>query len=471
MGFNGQGTFTQTGGTLNSSGIMVLGHEAGATGTYTLQDGTVNAQSITVGQSGQGTFTQSGGSLTIGSGGQLRVGFTGSGTFTQTGGSVNFVSSPTTTDYLKIGANGGTGYYYLQGDAATLTMDGLVQVGWTNNGTGGRGYFYQSGGTHSITRTTLPESGGDGGRLLLGYGKDTSGYYELSGGQLTVGGKEILGLSVPGQSGGTGVFVQTGGTNTITGTTQPDGVGRLVAGWYDNSVGTYELRGGVFRADRIILGNDGPNPLYPDQPLASGQGTLTISGESSMVTQRLLVGWHADLGNGGFGWLDLASQNAYVEVSETLSIGPIGRFTAVEGAVIHMTGSDYINSSTTLANMSGLGNLKMIFSGGLGVIDNFEVGFNLNTLEIAPRSEVWLVDYYNNITLNGPLGDEGLYVDFLILGEGAVLNRHGLNLTYGTLIGNPDQIVNHTPLPGSVWLLLSGLAGLGLAKGWRLRKG
>uniref|UniRef100_A0A7V6DPF3 Radical SAM protein n=1 Tax=Desulfobacca acetoxidans TaxID=60893 RepID=A0A7V6DPF3_9BACT len=215
--------------TLTVSTNLTLGQEAsGSSGNWQASDGlyymndtggghpSLTTDTLIVSDKGYGVFIQQGGtvtvtnnaSLTFGIGGQLRVGDTGTGVFNQTGGSVNFVSSGATTDYLRVGVNGGTGTYYLQGATSTLTMDGMVQVGWTDSGSGGTGSFYQSGGSLSIVRTT---TSGDGGRLLLGYGQGTNGYYELSGGQLTVGGKEILGLSVSGQNGGTGVFVLTGG--------------------------------------------------------------------------------------------------------------------------------------------------------------------------------------------------------------------------------------------------------------------
>ena len=206
-------------------------------------------------------------------------------------------------------------------------------------------------------------AGADGGRLNIGQG--SMGTYELSGGQLNVDGKTILGPN----SGGTGNFIESGGTHTITGTTLNDGVGRMVVGWYDNSVGNYTLSGGQFKADRIVLGDSDVG----SQPLASGKGTLTISG-GNLVVKDLSIGLAADLGNGGFGKLDLTSPTAYVEVSQTLNIGPTGIFNAAPGATIHMTGTNFIVSSNNQDNLAGLKNLKLIFTGGPGVTDTFRWG-------------------------------------------------------------------------------------------------
>jgi hypothetical protein len=502
------GTFTQTGGdhsVTDPSRPLFVGGSNGP-GYFNLEGGTLSSKWLAIGPQGYGEFLQKGesthtvavgmgvsgpsggkytlegGTLSFGTGTFLQIGAGtgGTGTFTQTGGDVSFGSSDTTTNNLRIGLNGGTGSYSLQpleGHTATLTMDGIVNVGWTNNGTGGTGSFYQSGGTHSIIRTTLPENGGDGGRLFLGNGINTYGYYELSGGQLTVGGKEILGLN-----GGTGVFVQSGGTNTITNETLPDGVGRLVVGWYDNSIGTYTLNDGQFKADRIVLGDSDSDTT---QPNASGQGTLTAAG-GRLEVKEFSIGLAADQGKGGFGKLVLASQDAYVEVSERLSFGPIGQLTAVKGATIHLTGSEFRNTSNNPANLAGLSNLTLSFEGtpqlnpdpfevaGTDVgasMEGFTDNFALGTLKLGKDSWLQLFDNYDN---NGDSENaEALYVYNLVLDAGARLDLNGLNLYYqhltnlgGTFEGGSPIA---TPIPGSLLLLGTGLAGLG-ALGWRRRR-
>ncbi len=141
VGVNGQGTFTQTGGTLTSTGIMVLGHEDGGQGTYTLQDGTVQAQSITVGLRGAGVFSQSGGSLQVND--TLAVKddnqATGSGSFTQTGGdsNINNVKNWGTMEFKNLSGTPGssatigamTNYGAVQVTSATVTFGSYTEYG------------------------------------------------------------------------------------------------------------------------------------------------------------------------------------------------------------------------------------------------------------------------------------------------------------------------------------------------------
>jgi hypothetical protein len=77
IGFSGDATFTQTGGTHSVNGEIVIaanGGTAGASGTYLLDGGILSAGKITLNPSG--TFTRTGGTM-------------GVGTFTQDGGAIN----------------------------------------------------------------------------------------------------------------------------------------------------------------------------------------------------------------------------------------------------------------------------------------------------------------------------------------------------------------------------------------------
>ncbi len=94
IGYEGTGTFTQTGGTHTIKyGPLTLGYNAGGAGTYNLSNPTSSlvASSIIVGKSGTGTFNQDGGAVQADSlmlGGEVQ----GNGTYTLKNGILDFES-------------------------------------------------------------------------------------------------------------------------------------------------------------------------------------------------------------------------------------------------------------------------------------------------------------------------------------------------------------------------------------------
>ena len=88
VGYNGTGSFMQSGGT-NSLGNsnLILAYNYGTTGSYTLSgSGYLSAHSEFVGYYGIGTFTQSGGTNVIANELDLGVNSSGSGSYTLNGG-------------------------------------------------------------------------------------------------------------------------------------------------------------------------------------------------------------------------------------------------------------------------------------------------------------------------------------------------------------------------------------------------
>jgi T5SS/PEP-CTERM-associated repeat protein len=273
IGYNGNGTFTQTGGTNTASGVLYLGYQAGSSGTYTLS-GTgsfSNTGNEYVGYNGTGNFNQSGGTNTIAGGNSLLigqntgsmgnytlsgsgmlsdngsgtggeyVGYDAPGTFTQTGGT-NTISGGFS---LLVGAfSGSTGMYSLSG-AGTLSVGGGEWVGYSSTGT-----FNQSGGTNTLT---------SGSSLLVGGFGTSTGTYVLSGtGKLSDNGGEFIGYS------SSGTFNQTGGTNTISSGNS------LYLAYNSGSTGTYTLGGGTATVTgSVYVGGTGSAP--------GGTGTLTVN--------------------------------------------------------------------------------------------------------------------------------------------------------------------------------------------------
>ena len=119
VGYEGTGTFNQTGGDHAVNGDIWIGGEPTGIGTYILQNNTLTSNRTFVGFLGTGTFKQSGGTHTIAN--DLVVGSaTGRvGTYTQTGG------TNTVTGSLFLGNSpGSTGIYTLSG-AAELSANYL----------------------------------------------------------------------------------------------------------------------------------------------------------------------------------------------------------------------------------------------------------------------------------------------------------------------------------------------------------
>lgn len=187
VGAAGNGTFTQSAGTVSVSGGVTVGELAGSAGTYNLSAGSVQEASCVVGQLGAGTFLQSGG----------------------------FHSN---VGPLHVGRDAGSsGFYQLSGDAF-LISNGSGQV---NVGSAGFGTFVQTGGIHStgvgglfIARNALAR-----GRYTLSGGTLSSGFESIasagSGTFEQTGGFHAVGSTLTNQNNGTGIYIMSGGTLNV----------------------------------------------------------------------------------------------------------------------------------------------------------------------------------------------------------------------------------------------------------------
>ncbi|MCX5670457.1 MAG: hypothetical protein NTU94_03945 [Planctomycetota bacterium] len=339
VGYSGTGTFTQTGGTHTTNLRLVLGDGTQAVGTYNLSGGLLSAPNAYVGNGGVGIFNQSGGIHNVAgsmwianyrvfdyvanayklsgsyalSGGRLNsaqmyVGSVGIGEFNQTdgenvitgrlsvssaatssgtynlsGGSlsafgthIGFVGtgifnhsggSHTLTDVLRLGSTPGTGTYLLSGT-------GMLAAAGAYVGSNGSGLFEQSGGTNTLS-----------GNLYLGYNPGASGQYHLSDGALTAA-NAFLGSSTANWD-GVGLFSQTGGTHTLSGTLTIAGTAQGAAN--PTAHGTYDLSGGVLSA-AVIINYDHLNFFggAMDAPVTN-QGVFTLSGAGTRTVNGHVV--------------------------------------------------------------------------------------------------------------------------------------------------------------------------------------
>jgi hypothetical protein len=408
IGFYGDGTFIQTGGS-NSCRWANIGLRAGSSGAY-LQSGglLMAADRIFLGSepNSDGTYELSGAASV--SAPRAHVGFLGAGTFTQTGGTANFAEG------LAIGGEyqgdpGGNGSYSLEGgELSTGSLD--IATGPDSNGTfaqtGGEcaasflnvanglnsvGTFVQAGGTNTIARgiAVAGDANSEGkyelsgnpsvvvlsaqwamvGRLGMGTFIQTGGSvnleeglsvggnyqgqpggcgsYSLQGGELSV---ESLNVAIGPESNGT--FVQAGGTNTVTEWVE---LGRGVG-----SDGTYELSGDpntvALSADKVHVGH-------------TGEGTFVQSGGRNTLTEGVAIGLNA----GSEGRYELSSTGTLSVLWETIGAGGTGVFTQI-GGTNTVTGTVAVGlnaGSHGTYELTGTGTLSALWetigAGGTGV--------------------------------------------------------------------------------------------------------
>jgi len=487
VGYGGYGTFKQSGGTANGYN-MTLGYQYGTTGTYELSE-----------LSGTSSLTAD----------YLNVGVVGHGTFKQTGGTANF------TKELNLGLGNmwtpgyGSGTYELSG--GSLTADKTF-VGYLDSGT-----FKQTGGSHTVTT-----------RLSLGERYGSVGTYELKDGQLFTNNVDVGGhFMVWGEpyydTGGSGTFTHSGGTHTVSGT--------LTLGQGPLSQGTYNLSGtGNLNVNAMVVGNQGTgtfnqtggtftaNSLTNRGQVNLTRGTATINGPvANLASGQMNIGsagflfqmnatFNAPVENWGavnVAYTTVTFKNTYTEHGSYTSgpwaynsftdliVEPTGFLVDSQPSTFKI-GNDFLNrSEMNLDWQTGNGSLYFYSLGdnihtmlipGVdkgGSPEGYVNNFSWHLLSLSGQ-ELWLSDA--DTVLNGG----ALYLRQILglaISDRNVLNIHstnGLNLYYdpawnfslsgiynleggGYLIPVPG--LAPVPVPGTVWLLLSGLTGLaGLRK-------
>ena len=284
----------------------------------------------------------------------MQVGWRNIGNFVQSGGIVNVTSSSGSSIYLTIGTLG-NGSYTLSGTArlsatkeilawgspGTFTRSGgtnstpELDCGYEGNGTytlnsgllstvneyisyAGNGTFVQTGGINLVSSQMI----------VQGFGSNT---YTLSGGSLACSDEEV---GIYGSPGCTGVFTQSGGTNTA---------GFLGLG-FDVNTGavkaTYNLNGGLLQTAAMAEGT-GPAGLnftsgtlqatasFSDNlpiALATAGGTATIDTQGFTVSLSGSLSGSGNLAKTGIGKLNLTASNSYTGstnvVGGTLYLAP-----------------------------------------------------------------------------------------------------------------------------------------------------
>jgi T5SS/PEP-CTERM-associated repeat protein len=348
VGHDGTGTLQQFGGTVTVAGSLIVGEWAGATGTVTVSDGTLNTTRLTVGERGNGSFTQSGGMVradyvqVLGreaeadkhasyslSGGGLQSGWLSVGNgvnsaearFEQTGGNV---------EALLVGINGSTGksgYAMFGGTLSTqllsvfgnhATMDhsgGTVTVNYSadddssgNLVVSGAGAKYRLSGTGVVQANEAVIIGG--------------GSFDLSGSGALFTERTRVGYVVPAPESS---FVQNGGHHQTGTLTIGEGGG----------TGSYRLHGGMLdvTGHGLFLGHSGTGTLVQNGGTVSASLTYVGAGSGGQGRYDLNGGtlnttWSAYVGSSGTGVFNQTGgvHNVLNEFLQ-LGVGPTGNGT------------------------------------------------------------------------------------------------------------------------------------------------
>jgi fibronectin-binding autotransporter adhesin len=387
IGASGTGAMTQTGGANSTAGLMYIGGNLGASGSYTLSGGSLSTVALVAGYFGAGSFTQSGGVATIEildqayegsgtvilSGGTLNafaefIGTYAPATFNQTGG-VNILTGSNYYSGMTIGTDIGTATYNLSGGTTLVENGGVLvgNVGPNGDNAPGLGVLNITGGTFNITGTNTLS--------IASYG--ASGV-TLNGGTLELGG--LITEGIPSE------FNWTSGTLS-----------------YNNSA-TFD---------------------------SGGTGTLNAFGTSLTLgaNQNLTVNGNETLGGTGGFTLTLNS-GAYHYVVGSLIITPAGTLTQNAGSYLYTSEIDqdggtingFLQNQGFFNYESGAFNGRLINQGTVGFQSNFTAGDGIEndfTLDLLVGQA---------LTINGAdLDNLGTFYQGggTIFGNSTVLNDYG----------------------------------------------
>ena len=428
----GAGGTVQIGGNLYiGGGFNDLDPDSG-TGVYNLlyggnaaNPGLLVAGDINVGYSGTGYFNQ-GAFYDPNSPGTLKV--AGDGGAVQVGGS------------LYIGDTNGTGTYNL--------ITGTLNV--TNNlvvGNGGTGYFNQGAFYDPNSPGTLKVAGDGGavqvgGSLYIGNASGT-GTYNLYNGSLAVTGKAYVGC------GGAGAFNQFGGSLTAA---------KVIIG----TNGAYALSGGTLGTSDTPtkLVNKGQfnystGQLYGD-PI--NMGTTTVSGGTALNP----LAFHGVVINGTSSTAGaFTATNSYVTFAGTVINSALGTFHLTDTSATFL--GAVINNGTWITDPSSL-----TFDSSFTINPGGSVTANGDTYTILGTftdSGTLIVEGKVQINLEGSGSSVGTLViepDGSLIIAGNSLDIAGSTYGPGDYVENGQgwlSPLNPVPIPGAIWLLVSGLAG------------
>ncbi|MGQ9688320.1 MAG: VPLPA-CTERM sorting domain-containing protein [Desulfobaccales bacterium] len=437
---------------------------------------TVNGYLI-VGNYGEGHFIQDSGTVTAPA---VSVGFGGEGTFTQEGGEVK-------ANYVEVGVlAGSTGFYEMSGGSLTITqVEGRSPSLTLGRETGSQGTFTQTGG--SLTSNGIMvlghEDGGQGTYDLVDgtleaqsitVGLRGVGAFTQSGGTMTV--NDTLAVKDENQATGSGSFTQTGGESIINN----------VKNW--GSMTFDHCDGAAMSAQITEMTNHEPGQVtvQATDPTDSflNIDTMTNYGQVKVTSATLTFGSYTEYGS-------YTSDPALTIILVDLDVKETGYLVGGPGDTWQI-GNDFYNASAQ-NNLWDTGQATLVFFQSKGQdashilqvpgvdygpsLAGYSNNFAWGVLDLLMEGQT---PVYQDLILKDPNGGGGaLYVGAIegLLFSGEYVTNiygNGLNIYYDPAL-NPDlkgltYVLTDggllapavVPLPDSVWLLLTGLAGLGL---------
>ncbi|MDP9175190.1 MAG: hypothetical protein M3O30_15185 [Planctomycetota bacterium] len=220
---------------------------------------------------------------------------------------------------LTVSATGGGTNVFLVG-ANSFNVSGGEYVGDSGISSNGTGVFVQSGGSNSVLGTA---------GLNVGVNASDLGSYAFSGGNLSSGVSEVIGVA------GIGNFSQSGGTNALSVN------GSLNLGFSAGATGNYTLSGGTLSASAGAVEYIGYN----------GVGNFNQTGGLHPVTGQ------------GFNYIYLGYNS-----------GATGTYTLGPGAVLSTNPGAYLNENV---GYNGVGIFNQ--SGGTNTFDNLYLAVNYHS--------------------------------------------------------------------------------------------
>jgi autotransporter-associated beta strand protein len=435
VGRNGtaQGILNLSGnGTLNSSATynlaantgtsFVIGSGGTASGTFTQTGGTVNAQSMAVGETGTGIYNVSAGNSNILA--NLAVGQAGGGNGTfNISGTANVLTGPIEIGHLGtsqgvINLDGGTlTAASIKGGASTSTNKTLNLNGGTLKPSADNATFIGSLSAANIK---------NGGAII-----DTNGF-NVTSTQSLVGGVSTGGLT----KNGAGTLALAGAANVYTGATTVNAGTLAVA---DTGSKNNVIKGGALTiapAARLDLKN---NKLI----------TTTAEGTATAGIYNGVQGQVQRASNGGT-WDQPGLTTSLPDAAGGLT--SIGVATGAQIRGLGPTDTDTfagqtINGNSTIAMYTYAGDANL--DGAITGDDYSAIDFNI----LVPGADGW---YNGDFNYDGAItGDDYSAIDFNILAQGAPFPTSGSLASASGLSG-----VTAVPEPASISLVALGATAL-----------